>query len=392
MIDRYSAVLGYTLAKHSQAADEWETTAGGRYFCAGVGAGIAGHRADLGLIDDPLGSEEDANSEVVREKQFQWYYNDFWPRLLPHAGQIIIANRRHMQDLVGMILEKEASKWTVIRLPMIAEENDALGRSPGDRLWPEWYTEEQVEVARSSTRTWAGLWQQRPSPEEGDFFKREWLVGYEPQDLPDERRVYGAGDFAVSTDKRANKTCIGFGAVGQDGLLYILPEIIWTREAGDKLIEKWITLACKNQTLTFWAEKGHISKSLKPFMRLRMHERNEYVNIEEVTPVKAKDVRARSIQARMSQGMVRFPKFAPWWPDAEFELLSAFNADQDDFVDMLAHLGQGIDKMVKPHVKAQENEIHIEDGEVEPWRPTLKWMRQQTDRQEREHERAIEDM
>jgi hypothetical protein len=41
-----SAVLGYSLKPDSKSAGEWETTTGGRYFCAGVGAGIAGHRAD----------------------------------------------------------------------------------------------------------------------------------------------------------------------------------------------------------------------------------------------------------------------------------------------------------------------------------------------------------
>src|SRR6185312_2669626 len=61
-VEQHSELLGYGLAGDTRAADEWQTTSGGRYFCAGVGAGIAGHRADLGLIDDYLGNQQDADS------------------------------------------------------------------------------------------------------------------------------------------------------------------------------------------------------------------------------------------------------------------------------------------------------------------------------------------
>jgi len=111
IIDNHGPILGYALSKHSQAAGDWETNKGGRYFCAGVGAGIAGHRADLAFIDDYLGSEEDANSKLIRDKQWDWYNNDLWPRLKPQAAVVIIANRRHEDDLIGRILEKEAAKW-----------------------------------------------------------------------------------------------------------------------------------------------------------------------------------------------------------------------------------------------------------------------------------------
>jgi predicted phage terminase large subunit-like protein len=391
LIDAQWDILGYSLSEHSKAADEWETTNGGRYFCAGVGAGIAGHRCDLGFIDDPIGSQESADSDNEREKQWAWYWNDFWPRLKPHAAQIIIANRRHEDDLIGRLVAKEARKWTVIRLPMLAEEdNDALGRSIGDRLWPDWFTDEQVETAKQIPRLWACLYQQRPAPEEGDYFKREWLIGYEPQDLPHDLRVYASGDFAVSEEIGANKTCVGFGGLDEAGVLWILPEIYWKKAPPDQVVDAVIDKCLEQKVLTFWAEKGHISKSLKPYMRIRMHERGQYVTIDEVTPAKGKDVRARSIQARMSQGMVRFPKFAPWWGDAEHELLTAFNAAEDDFVDMLSHLGRGIDKMVRPVIP---NILPDYDPEhPTPFRPTMRWMRDMIRQKDRQNRRISMDM
>ena len=49
LISAHSAVLGAALAPDSQAADRWALSTGGEYLAAGVQAGIAGFRADLGI-------------------------------------------------------------------------------------------------------------------------------------------------------------------------------------------------------------------------------------------------------------------------------------------------------------------------------------------------------
>ena len=51
-----------SLARDSKAADQWETVQGGEYFAAGVGGGIAGRRAELAIIDDPIKGRKDADS------------------------------------------------------------------------------------------------------------------------------------------------------------------------------------------------------------------------------------------------------------------------------------------------------------------------------------------
>lgn len=358
IIEANAAVLGYRLSPDSQAADDWATSEGGIYFCAGVGSGIAGHRADLGLIDDPIGSQEDADSQLIRDKQWDWYLNDFVPRLKPKASRVIIANRRHEDDLIGRILDPkngEAEMWTVIRIPMLAEENDPLGRSPSQPLWPEWFTEDQIREARRDPRTWAGLYQQRPSPEEGDYFRRDWLKGYQPNELPKNLRFYGGGDFAVSEARNANKTCFVTVGIDEHDVMWVLPEIFWDKADAQRQSEALLSLCRKYEYYTFWAEKGHISKSMWPFLRKRMLEERVYVNLVETTPAKGKDVRARPLQGRMSMGMIRFPKFAPWWSDAEHDLLVFSGKDDksDDFIDALAHVAAGVHEMVKPAAVAR---------------------------------------
>ena len=373
--------LFYQLKKDSRSAGEWETTNGGRYFCAGVGAGIAGHRADCGLIDDPLGSEADADSKLVRESQWSWYCNDFLPRLKPDAPAILINNRRHEEDLAGRLLNSEESDWMVLKLPLLAEENDPLGRSVGDLLWPEYFNDSIVSVARKNARTFAGLYQQRPAPEDGDFFKEESLVEYGENDLPSvgELRFYCASDFSCSDSTGANRTCHIAGGFDSKGILWILPDIFW--RTCDTLVsaQQMLALNKRRAPLNWWAEKGQISKSVGPFLKLMMREQENYIPIKEVTPVKDKETRAQSIRGRMALGMVKWPRFAHWWPDAKHELLSFPGGKNDDLVDALAHLGMGIDRMVMPAKQTKQ----IEEQINRPWVPTLGWLKSSAARQQR---------
>src|SRR5262249_10622655 len=65
-------ILGIQLDASSQAAARWSLASGGEYYGVGAGVGISGFRANLGLGDDFFGSREDAYSETVRQKRWDW--------------------------------------------------------------------------------------------------------------------------------------------------------------------------------------------------------------------------------------------------------------------------------------------------------------------------------
>ena len=133
LISEHSATLGISLAADSQAAGRWSLNTGAEYYAAGVGTGIAGFRAKLGLIDDPIRSRQDADSELIRDRIWDWYINDFKTRLVPHAAEIMIQTRWHEDDLAGRALNHE--EWRVVCLPALAEPNDPLGRKLHEPLW-----------------------------------------------------------------------------------------------------------------------------------------------------------------------------------------------------------------------------------------------------------------
>ena len=68
------------LRQDSQARDHWVTKSGGVYIAAGIGGAITGYGANLLIIDDPVRSVEDANSETVRENTWNWYTHDAYTR------------------------------------------------------------------------------------------------------------------------------------------------------------------------------------------------------------------------------------------------------------------------------------------------------------------------
>lgn len=73
-----------------RASDEWETQRGASYIAAGVDTAIQGRRGGLVVIDDPIRSIDDAESETVRETLWQWYGGDLSTRLLPSAKVVLI--------------------------------------------------------------------------------------------------------------------------------------------------------------------------------------------------------------------------------------------------------------------------------------------------------------
>jgi hypothetical protein len=95
---------------------------------------------------------------------------------MPEGRIIICQTRWHDDDLAGQILSSEdGERWTVLSLPAIAEDNDALGRLPGEALWPSRFPIEampSVERSEISSSPFASLYQQNPVPAGGAILRR----------------------------------------------------------------------------------------------------------------------------------------------------------------------------------------------------------------------------
>jgi predicted phage terminase large subunit-like protein len=95
----------------------------------------------------------------------------------------------------------------------------------------------------------------------------------------------------------------------------------------------------KNTQVSVEAERGQITLSIGPALRRKMETEKVYCAVADVVPSADKRTRSQSILARMSMGKVLFPRFAPWWSDAENQMLSFPGGPHDDFVDALSLIG-----------------------------------------------------
>jgi predicted phage terminase large subunit-like protein len=349
LLAEHELVLGVGLAADSQAAGRWETGAGGEYFAAGVGGAIAGRRADLVVIDDPIRSREDADSELVRDKTWDWYKSDLYTRLKPGGRIVLIQTRWHEDDLAGRLLADMAAggdEWEVISLPALAEANDPLGRSPGQPLWPEWEDIGELERKRRAVgpRDWSALYQQRPAPEDGDYFKAEWLKPYTTKPDPKTLRVYMGSDYAVTADG-GDYTVHAVVGLDPEGRMYLLD--LWRKQAAsDVWVEAFCDLVKQWKPMSAAEEQGQIKSGVGPFLDRRQRERHAYVTREQFPTRGDKAVRAQSIRGRMALEGLYVPVNAPWYPDLRAELLSFPAGKHDDQVDALGLVGQLLDKML----------------------------------------------
>ena len=138
-------------------------------IAAGIGAGLTGSGADLLIVDDPIKDMEEAKSDTMRDKAYDWFQSVAMTRLSPKGKVLIVMTRWHHDDLVGRVLQDDPDGWEVLHLPAIDDR--------GEALWPERFPLEILEEKKASlgTRVFEALYQGRPTPDEGGFFKREWF-------------------------------------------------------------------------------------------------------------------------------------------------------------------------------------------------------------------------
>lgn len=173
---------GVAVAPDSGRAEGWETTEGGKLTARSLGGGTTGFGAKVLIIDDPHKDFIEAHSARAREDVWQWWLGVGSARLHRPALVIVIMTRWHEDDLAGRLLSTEypgdPDDWEVIRFPAIAEEDDVLGREPGQPLYSPLTDETEAEAIEQwenvrrdvGSYTWSALYQQRPAPPEGAIF------------------------------------------------------------------------------------------------------------------------------------------------------------------------------------------------------------------------------
>lgn len=292
---------------------------------------MTGRGADLLIIDDPIKTAQEAESLTYRNRVWEEYKNSLVTRLMPNGAIIIILTRWHFDDLAGRILQQEAEDWEVISLPAIAEENDLLERKIGEPLWAsfgydaKWAEKKKIEVG---SKTWNSLFQQRPTPESGDVFKREWVKYYRALPSLDEMVISVDASFK---DKKDSDFCV-IQCWGKAGANKYLIDQIRDRMNFPQTVQAIRSFSAKHP-------KAHakLIEDKANGTAVIDYLKNEITGLIPVEPHGGKTVRADAISPQWEAGNVYLPhpNICPWVNDFVEELLQFPMGKHDDQVDSM---------------------------------------------------------
>lgn len=393
-----------TIRAGSGAVDEWELTNDSGLLAAGILGAVTSARADALIIDDPVAGRQEADSFTVRKNTRAAYDDDLTTRLKPGASIILIQTRWHPEDLAGSILPedwdgesglihcRDGQDWEVLCIPAQADRaDDPLGRPIGTYLWPEWFTPEHWEQYKAHDRTWNSLYQQKPKPESGNQFKREWIVWYDDHELPENLNYYGASDFAVTErdlEKNINPDFTEHGVAGlqqasanDESILWLVD---WYAEQAelDSTVSAQLSMIRQHKPVWWFGEKGTQENAVKAVRRLLEGEEETFANYEYLPHIGDKVAKVQAFRALCRAGRVRFPRNRPWATRLVDQLCNFPRGRWDDGVDVCGLLGRGIDLM-NPKSKAKPKPPPPKPF-TEPWFEA----RERGERMERDREQS----
>lgn len=334
-----------------------------------------GARPDLIVCDDIENDEVVMNKER-RNKFRRWVYGALLPCRSQHGIIRIVGTILHMDSFLEGLMPKENDKHT------IHEDLKTYSKGIGTQwrtikykahnsdfskvLWPSRRTPEEFRRIRQDyiERGLADVYSQEylniPIDESNTFFRK---ADFNPMREDDRKKVlnyYIAGDFAISEKEHADWTVMVVGGMDEAGILHI-KNVIRDRMDGLQIVDTLLALQGVYNPIAIGIEDTQITKSLGPFINRAMIERNIFINIIPLKPSRQdKQTRARSMQARMRAGAVKFDKQAEWYQTYEDELMRFPRDKHDDQVDATAYLGLMIDKIIDAPTKEE-----IEDEEYE---------------------------
>jgi predicted phage terminase large subunit-like protein len=308
----------------------------GVYKSSGIGGGITGMGMTYGIIDDPFKNRKEAESKTVRNAVWDWYTSTFYTRLEKGARILIILTRWHEDDLAGRLLKQaeedpEAEQWTVINYPAIAEEplDETDPREIGEALWPSKYSLEDLKKIKVAVGTyeWSALFQQKPSPSEGNILNRNWWQFYKqaPERFDE---VIQSWDCAFKDNDDSDYV------VGQ----------VWGKKGADKYLIDQVR-GRMDMPATMQAIRTLSAKHPRARAKLIEDKANGSAVIQmlkrqvsgliPVNPEGGKIVRAAAASPDVEAGNVFLPdpSIAPWIHDFIEEAASFPNGSNDDMVD-----------------------------------------------------------
>jgi phage terminase large subunit-like protein len=366
--DIYRGIFSTGLDPNTRAAEDWSLVNGSSYKSSGINSGVAGFRCDGLIWDDLTKNRKEADSATIRNDVYNAYVDDARSRKKPEAWEVGIGTRWHEDEVMGRILPegyagesgymlcRDGNVWLVICLAAQCERtDDPLGREVGEYIWTEWFKGDYWAEKKVNPRSWGSLYQQRPAPESGIFFKRDMFNRYET--LPEGDNWFGLDPAVTEEEESANPdtTALQVWRTDEFARLYLVDE--WCRAVTmDVWIEVMMEWGKRYKPLMVCSESGVIRRAAEPFIRRAMRKTMTFLSFNWAHRHANKAAMARGAQAMAASGQV----FVPYGEigDRFIDECCSFPAGKSDnrvdaFVNLCLHL-EGIWDAAPPKTVEEE--------------------------------------
>ena len=354
-------IFGVRLGKVQRAAEFELAGRQGRMIARGLLSGITGNPAELLIVDDPVKSRQEADSQVVRDRIWEEWQNSLKSRFAAGAKVIVIMTPWHEDDLAARILRSEPHA-RLLRLPVEAEPGDPLGRPVGAPLCPElgkdakWlrdFKAAYLDDPKGGARAWAALYQCAPRAEGGNLVKRDWWRRYDPRRLP------RFGTQVVSVDAAFK------GGENND----FVAITVWGKAEND-----YYLLDCVNRHLDFpgtlqmiravcgqWPQARAVLIEDKANGSAVIQTLQKEFFCIPVNPRGGKEARVHAVSPAIEAGHVFVPERGPW-TEAFLDQWTAFPAGRHD--DMVDSGSQALGWLMHASGAPAEEQEEVQEGDL----------------------------
>lgn len=367
----YYRQAGGAISPESASVKHWETGQGGGMWSDGVAGSMTGSGFHLGIVDDPVKNAEEAQSEVLQEKQRDWWDSTFYTREEPGGAIVVVQTRWNENDLSGYLLDIEGvgehpENWHIIHFEAIKEDDapeypstctvEPDWREPGEALAPLRYSLEKLKKIASKLGSyfWNCLYQQRPHAREGGMFKRAKIEIVKA--VPAGASFVRYWDKAGSVTKSASYTATVLMAE-KDGVYYIADMMMTKLPSGEreKLITQYLeTDRQRYGNVTTWVEQEPGSGGKESAENTIKNNPGFIVKADKVTG--SKELRAEPLAAQVEVENVKM--VAAPWNETFLRILASFPAGTKDPVDAASGAFNKLVKKVGSKIEAVPNPFY----------------------------------
>jgi len=335
----------FQLAGDQSQKQKFENDHNGHMMVTSPDSAATGEGGDLVLCDDPHNVKE-ARSEAERINAINWWDQTMSTRLNdPKRGvRGIIMQRVHEMDLSGHVLQK--GEYRHLCLPAEFEPKhpfvspDDWRTEEGELLWPERIDRKGMDKLKRDLGSMgaAGQLQQRPSPAEGNIFKRVWFRYYDT--LPDKfDKVIQSWDMAFKASKDTDYV-VGevWGKIGVD---FYLIDVVRKQMDFPTTCGAVLALTAKYPQAT-----GKLIEEKANGAAVMAQLGKQVGGMIPVRPDVSKEARAAGVSPLYEAGNVYVPRYGAFTEEFIEEHINFPNAAHDDQVDAasqaVSYLSSGV--------------------------------------------------